>query len=65
MKSILETLHKKVRIETVDKEIFEGEVVSCESGILTDSGYDEISLDYPTHRLSLSQHEIKEILIIA
>ena len=64
MKRIGEYLYKKVRVETKDGRILEGDVISFTSSIEAESGYDEIDIDYDSYIEVVDESEIKTVEIL-
>ncbi|MDR1062264.1 MAG: hypothetical protein LBL83_13890 [Clostridiales bacterium] len=65
MKSLFEYLHTRVRIKTKDGRTLEGDVDGVASGLETESGYDEISLEYPEWQEIVDESEIASIEALA
>ncbi len=57
-------MHKRLRIETVEGEIFEGEAISYEVGVMEDRDYDSIGLDQGSHVAMIDEPDIKSIEVI-
>jgi len=64
MKKLWEYLYKKVKIKTQDGRVLSGDVVSVTSGVETESGYDEMDIDYGIYREVVDESEIKSIEVL-
>ena len=64
MKRLWDYLYKKVKIETKDGRTLSGDVVSVTSSVETESGYDEIDIDYGTYLEVVDESEIKSIEVL-
>lgn len=54
-------MHKRLRIETVDGEIIEGEAISYDVGALEDRDYDSIGIDQGDYIRMVDEPDIKSI----
>ncbi|WP_019636133.1 hypothetical protein [Paenibacillus fonticola] len=64
MEDLTSYMHKRLRIETVEGEIFEGEAISYEVGVMEDRDYDSIGLDQGSHVAMIDEPDIKSIEVI-
>ena len=64
MKQLWEYLYKKVKIETKDHRELEGDVISIVSGVETNSGEEEISIDYGSYIEVVRKSAIKSIEVL-
>lgn len=55
---------KQLRIETKQGEIFEGEAISYDVGIMENRDYDSIGLDQGDHIAMIDEPDIKKIEVI-
>lgn len=58
-------MYNVVKIETHDGRLLEGAVISFESGILSESGFEELAIDYKTHHEVVDESEIKSITVLS
>lgn len=61
---VFDYLYKKVKLKTEDGRILEGDVVSVVSGVETESGYDELGIDYGTYIEGVAENEIESIEVL-
>lgn len=64
MKSLSEYMYDKLKITTKDKRIIEGEAISFTSSVESDSGYEQLGIEKPTHIEVVDESEIETIEII-
>ncbi|MEK4513664.1 hypothetical protein [Paenibacillus sp. FSL K6-2524] len=57
-------MHKRLRILTKQGEMFEGEAITYDVGIMEDRDYDSIGLDQGTHIAMIDEPDIKGIEVI-
>ncbi|MEK4512869.1 LSM domain protein [Paenibacillus sp. FSL K6-2524] len=57
-------MHKRLRILTKQGEMFEGEAITYDVGIMEDRDYDSIGLDQGTHIAMIDEPDIKSIEVI-
>jgi hypothetical protein len=65
MKSLFEYLYARVRIKTKDGRTLEGDVDSVTCALETESGEDEIELDYGEWIEAAGESEIASIEVLA
>ena len=67
---LVELIYKSVKITTKDGEIYSGEVTSFDSSVSSYSGFEEITIEYPSiieGRVSgivLQEDEIEKIIVL-
>jgi len=65
VKSLSEYVYKTIRVKTKDGEIIEGECISFSDKITSDSGFEEITIDYKTHGVVVDESEIEEVTVLS
>jgi len=61
---VFDYLYKEIKLKTEDGRILEGDVVSVVSGVETESGYDELGIDYGTYIEGVAENEIESIEVL-
>ena len=65
VRSLSEYVYKTIRVKTKDGRILEGDCVSFTDEVGSDSGYEEISIDYPDYIQVVEESEIEEITVLS
>lgn len=65
VRSLSEYIYKTIRVKTKDGRTLEGDCVSFTDEIGSDSGFEEITIDYETHGEVVDESEIEEITVLS
>ncbi len=65
VRSLSEYVYKTIRVKTKDGRILEGNCVSFTDEIGSDSGFEEITIDYETYGEVVDESEIEEITVLS